>query len=175
VHGARIFLGIGGGISAYKSAELCRELVKRGAIVRVAMTPAAREFITPLQALSGHRVATSLLDASEEAEIGHIRLADESDLCIVAPATANLLARIAAGVADDVVTTVLVATRAPVLLAPAMNVNMWSNPLVQANVQRLAAPGRRRRTSTRCGSWATAPRGAWGSRWRARRHGAGPR
>jgi phosphopantothenoylcysteine decarboxylase/phosphopantothenate--cysteine ligase len=144
VHGARIFLGIGGGISAYKSAELCRELVKRGATVRVGMTPAAREFITPLtlQALSGHRVATSLLDASEEAEIGHIRLADESDLCIVAPTTANLLGRIAAGLADDVVTTVLVATRAPVLLAPAMNVNMWSNPLVQANVQRLAAAGR---------------------------------
>lgn len=144
MEGARIFLGIGGGISAYKSAELCRELVKRGASVHVGMTAAAREFITPLtlQALSGHRVATSLLDAAEEAEIGHIRLADESDLCIVAPATANLLGRIAAGLGDDVVTTVLLATRAPVLLAPAMNVNMWTNPLVQANVARLAADGR---------------------------------
>ena len=142
--GVRIFLGIGGGISAYKSAELCRELVRRGAIVRVGMTQASREFITPLtlQALSGHRVATTLLDASEEAEIGHIRLADESALCIVAPATANLLGRLAGGLADDVVTTVLCATRAPILLAPAMNVNMWKNPLVQANVARLLTDGR---------------------------------
>jgi len=144
VDGVRIFLGLGGGIAAYKSAELCRELVRRGATVRVGMTRAALEFITPLtmQALSGHRVATSVLDASEEAEIGHIRLADEADLCVIAPATANLLGRLAGGLGDDVVTTVVLASRAPVLVAPAMNVNMWQNPLVQANAARLAAAGR---------------------------------
>ncbi|MBI2897044.1 MAG: bifunctional phosphopantothenoylcysteine decarboxylase/phosphopantothenate--cysteine ligase CoaBC [Deltaproteobacteria bacterium] len=144
VEGVRVLLAVGGGISAYKSAELCRELVRRGAIVSCAMTRAAQSFVAPLtfQALSGRRVATSLMDASEEAEIGHIRLADENDLCIVAPATANLIARIAAGMGDDVVTTVLLATRARTLLAPAMNVNMWRNPIVQANLRRLLEDGR---------------------------------
>lgn len=139
-----MLLAVGGGISAYKSAELCRELVKRGAIVSCAMTAAAQSFITPLtlQALSGRRVATNLLDASEEAEIGHIRLADENELCIVAPATADLIARIAAGMGDDIVTTTLLARRARTLLAPAMNVNMWHNPIVQANLRRLLEDGR---------------------------------
>ncbi len=134
-----VVLGVTGGISAYKAAELCRLLRKAGAAVRVVMTEAACAFITPLtlQTLSGHPVARTLLDASEEAEIGHIRLADEADLVVVAPATADAIARLAAGMADDLLAAVVLATRAPVLLAPAMNVNMWENPLTQRNLARL--------------------------------------
>lgn len=140
----RITLGVTGGIAAYKAAELCRLLVKEGAEVRVVMTPAAESFITPLtlQTLSGHKVGRTLLDASEEAEIGHIRLADETELIVVAPASADAIARMAAGMANDLLTAVVLATRAPVLLAPAMNVNMWENPLTQANLARLLNTGR---------------------------------
>jgi len=140
--GKRIVLGITGGIAAYKSAELCRLLVKAGATVRVVMTEAAAHFIAPLtlQTLSGARVARDLFDPTEEAEIGHIRLADEADLVIVAPATADAIARLAAGMANDLLTAVVLATKAPVLLAPAMNVNMWENPLTQANLARLLGP-----------------------------------
>jgi phosphopantothenoylcysteine decarboxylase/phosphopantothenate--cysteine ligase len=139
----RIVLGITGGIAAYKAAELCRLLVKAGATVRVVMTEAATRFITPLtlQTLSGAPVMTDLFDAGSEAEIGHIRLADEADLLIVAPATADAIARLAAGMANDLLTAVVLATRAPVLLAPAMNVNMWENPLTQANLERLLGAG----------------------------------
>jgi phosphopantothenoylcysteine decarboxylase / phosphopantothenate---cysteine ligase len=139
----RIVLGITGGIAAYKAAELCRLLVKSGATVRVVMTDAATRFITPLtlQTLSGAPVSHDLFDSSSEAEIGHIRLADEADLLIVAPATADAIARLAAGMANDLLTAVVLATRAPVLLAPAMNVNMWENPLTQANLERLLGPG----------------------------------
>lgn len=144
LRGKRVVLGITGGIAAYKAAELCRLLVKAEADVRVVMTPAAEAFITPmtLQALSGHKVARHLLDASDEAEIGHIRLADEADLVVVAPATADAIARFAAGMGNDLLSTVVLATRAPVLLAPAMNVNMWENPLTQANLARLLETGR---------------------------------
>lgn len=137
--GRRLVLGITGGIAAYKGAELCRLLVKAGAEVRVVMTAAAAQFITPLtlQTLSGRKVATSLFDLTEESEIGHIRLADEAELLIVAPATADFIARLASGMADDLLTTVALATRAPVLLAPAMNVNMWENALTQQNLARL--------------------------------------
>src|SRR3954467_6576744 len=119
--GRRIVLGITGGIAAYKSAELCRLLVRAGATVRVVMTEAATQFITPLtmQTLSSHPVARSLFDPAEEAQIGHIRLADEADLLIVAPATADAIARIAGGLADDLLAAVVLASRAPVLLAPA--------------------------------------------------------
>jgi phosphopantothenoylcysteine decarboxylase/phosphopantothenate--cysteine ligase len=137
--GRRIVLGVTGGIAAYKAAELCRLLVKAGARVRVVMTEAATRFITPLtlQTLSGAPVSLDLFDAASEAEIGHIRLADEADLLIVAPATADAIARLAAGMANDLLTAVVLATRAPTLLAPAMNVNMWENPLTQANLARL--------------------------------------
>jgi phosphopantothenoylcysteine decarboxylase/phosphopantothenate--cysteine ligase len=142
--GKTVVLGVTGGISAYKSAELCRLLRKADARVRVVMTRAAAEFITPLtlQTLSGAKVATDLFDLSDEAEIGHIRLADEADLLVVAPATADAIARLAAGMADDLLAAVVLASRAPLLLAPAMNVNMWENPLVQDNLRRLLGTGR---------------------------------
>jgi len=141
--GRRVVLGITGGIAAYKAAELCRMFVKAGVTVRVVMTDAATRFITPLtlQTLSNAPVAMDLFDAASEAEIGHIRLADEADLVVVAPATADALARLAAGMANDLLTAVVLATRAPVLLAPAMNVNMWENPLTQANLGRLIQTG----------------------------------
>jgi phosphopantothenoylcysteine decarboxylase/phosphopantothenate--cysteine ligase len=137
--GKRIVLGVTGGIAAYKAAELCRLLVRAGAVVRVVMTEAACRFISPLtmQTLSGAQVRRDLFDLGEESEIGHIGLADQADLVIVAPATADAIARMAAGMADDLLTAVLLATRAPVLLAPAMNVNMWENPLTQGNLRRL--------------------------------------
>jgi len=142
--GKTIVLGVTGGISAYKGAELCRLLRKAGAEVRVVMTKAATAFIAPLtlQTLSGHAVATDLLDPAEEADIGHIRLADDADLVVIAPATADAIARLASGMANDLLTAVVLATRAPVLLAPAMNVNMWENPLTQDNLRRLLALGR---------------------------------
>jgi len=142
LRGKKILLGVSGGIAAYKAAELCRLFVKAGASVRVVLTEAAAHFITPLtmQTLSGHPVAQSLFDPTEEAQIGHIRLADECDLCVIAPATADAIARIAAGMADDLLAAVVLSSRAPVLLAPAMNVNMWENPLTQANLGRLLGP-----------------------------------
>src|SRR3954467_3769009 len=142
--GKNVVLGVTGGISAYKAAELCRLLRKAGAQVRVVMTRAACQFITPLtlQTLSGHPVGLDLFDPTEESQIGHIRLADEADAVVVAPATADSIARFAAGMADDLLAAVLLATRAPVLLAPAMNVNMWENPLTQANLARLLETGR---------------------------------
>jgi phosphopantothenoylcysteine decarboxylase / phosphopantothenate---cysteine ligase len=136
---ATVVVAVGGGIAAYKACELVRQLDKAGASVWVTMTRRAAEFVTPLtfQALSGHPVFTDLFNLSEEASIGHIQLADRADLVIVAPATANVIARLAGGFADDAMTAVLLATRAKLLLAPSMNTNMWSNPLTQANVRRL--------------------------------------
>src|ERR1043165_6179107 len=127
--GRRIVLGVTGGIAAYKAAELTRLLIKAGATVRVVMTEAATRFVAPLtlQTLSGAPVALNLVDADEETRIGHIQLADSADLIVVAPATANSIARFAGGLADDLLSAVVLASRAPVLLAPAMNVNMWQN------------------------------------------------
>jgi phosphopantothenoylcysteine decarboxylase / phosphopantothenate---cysteine ligase len=144
LQGRNVVLGVTGGISAYKGAELCRLLRKAGAEVRVVMTRAAAEFVTPLtlQTLSGHPVARDLFDLGQEAQIGHIQLADDADVVVVAPATADAIARFAAGMADDLLSAVLLATRAPVLLAPAMNVNMWENPLTQGNLARLLGTGR---------------------------------
>ena len=141
----RIVLGVGGGIAAYKSAELVRRLRDQGAEVRVVMTRAAREFITPLtlQALSGHPVHHDLLDPAAEAAMGHIELARWADLVLIAPATADLLARLAQGVADDLLTTLVLATDAPVALAPAMNQAMWRDSATQANAERLASRGLR--------------------------------
>ncbi|HSP97686.1 MAG TPA: bifunctional phosphopantothenoylcysteine decarboxylase/phosphopantothenate--cysteine ligase CoaBC [Candidatus Dormibacteraeota bacterium] len=141
--GKRVVVGLSGGIACYKVPELVRLLRAGGARVRVVMTRAACEFITPLtlQTLSGEPVATDLFDLTQESEIGHISLADDADAIVVAPATANLIGRAAAGLGDDLLTTVLLATRAPVLLAPAMNVHMWENALVQENLARLQRHG----------------------------------
>lgn len=139
----RILLAISGGIAAYKTPELVRALKKAGHEVRCALTPEAERFVSPLvlQSLSGRSVRRSLFDAGEEGEIDHIGLADWADLVLVAPATANRIARLAHGLADDLVSTVLLATRAPVLLAPAMNVNMWSHPATQTNLAILRSRG----------------------------------
>lgn len=142
--GRRVAVGVGGGIAAYKACELVRALRRAFADVRVAMTPAARAFVTPLtlQSLSGHPVLTEPFDAASEAGFGHLALSRWAELFIVAPATADLLARIRAGMANDAVTTPLLAFQGPVLLAPAMNVAMWNNALTQANVTALAADPR---------------------------------
>ncbi|HEY0961845.1 MAG TPA: bifunctional phosphopantothenoylcysteine decarboxylase/phosphopantothenate--cysteine ligase CoaBC [Pseudomonadales bacterium] len=139
----RIILGISGGIAAYKSAELCRLLQKAGAEVRVVMTAGAQEFITPLtlQALSGNKVHTQLLDAEAEAAMGHIELARWADLILVAPASANFIARLAHGEASDLLTTLCLARRGPLALAPAMNQAMWGNAQTQANLAALSKRG----------------------------------
>jgi phosphopantothenoylcysteine decarboxylase / phosphopantothenate---cysteine ligase len=134
-----VVVGVAGGIAAYKAVELVRQLTRAGAAVQVVMTERARHFIGELtfQALTGRSVFTELFDLSQESEIGHIKIADHADLMIIAPATANVIARLAAGMSDDVLTAVVLASRAPLLLAPSMNVNMWENPLTQANIERL--------------------------------------
>jgi phosphopantothenoylcysteine decarboxylase/phosphopantothenate--cysteine ligase len=136
-----ILLIIGGGIAAYKSLDLIRRLKERGATVRVVMTKAATEFVTPLAAgaLAGGAVFTDLFSRAEEHDIGHIRLAREADLVIVAPATADFMAKVATGQAPDLATAILLATRAPVLFAPAMNPAMWSHPATRRNAERLQA------------------------------------
>ncbi|MEM7406635.1 MAG: bifunctional phosphopantothenoylcysteine decarboxylase/phosphopantothenate--cysteine ligase CoaBC [Pseudomonadota bacterium] len=137
----RVLLGISGGIAAYKTAELVRRLRDRGADVRVVMTTSAQAFITPLtlQAVSGNPVHTSLLDESAEAAMGHIELARWADLVLVAPATANTLARLAHGFADDLLSTLCLATTAPLAVAPAMNQQMWVAAATQSNMRTLAA------------------------------------
>ena len=141
--GRNVILGVSGGIAAYKAAELARLLVRAGADVHCVMTAAAREFIGPLtlQTLTKNPVAISLFDLWDEREIGHISLAERADLCIIAPATANCIGKIALGIADDMLSTVVMATRAPLLIAPAMNVNMWNNPAVQENIRTLQGRG----------------------------------
>lgn len=143
--GKRIVLGVGGGIAAYKSAELVRRLRDQGAEVHVVMTRGGREFITPLtlQALSGNPVHLDLLDPAAEAAMGHIELAKWADLVLIAPATADLMARLAQGVADDLLSALVLATDAPVALAPAMNQAMWRDPATQANAELLASRGLR--------------------------------
>ncbi len=140
LHGKHIILGVSGGIAAYKAVELLRLFSKAGAEVQVVMTARATEFVGALtfQALSGRAVFTDMFSLTQESEIGHIQVADNADLVVIAPATANTIARLSAGFADDPLTAVCLATKAPVLLAPSMNVNMWSNPITQANVDRLA-------------------------------------
>ena len=136
-----ILVAISGGIAAYKGAELVRLLKKQGAVVRVILSRGATEFITPLtmQALSGEPTHTELLDEAAEAGMGHIELARWADLMIIAPATADVIARLAQGRADDLLTTVALATPAPVAVAPAMNQQMWSHAATQENIQILAA------------------------------------
>ncbi|MBV5308034.1 bifunctional phosphopantothenoylcysteine decarboxylase/phosphopantothenate--cysteine ligase CoaBC [Chromatium okenii] len=142
---SRLLLGIGGGISAYKSVDLVRRLKERGFDVRVVMTQAATTLVTPLtfQAVSGHPVRTTLLDPSAEAGMNHIELARWADWLLIAPATADLMARLAAGIADDLLTTLALATQAPLYLAPAMNQYMWRHPATQENLQILRERGAR--------------------------------
>lgn len=141
--GKRIIVGITGGIAAYKAADLVSQLVKAGAEVRVIMTPSAQKFITPLtmQTLSRNPVGLDLFAEPKAWEVQHIAWADWAQLVIVAPATANTIGKMVAGIADNLLTAVLLATRAPILLAPAMNVHMWENPLVQANLGKLVQLG----------------------------------
>lgn len=139
----RILLGISGGIAAYKCADLTRLFVKAGAEVQVVMTPAATEFITPLtlQALSGNRVHLTLLDTEAEAAMGHIELARWADLIVVAPASADFIARMAGGQANDLLSTLLLATSSPIVLAPAMNQAMWADAATAKNVAELIEMG----------------------------------
>jgi phosphopantothenoylcysteine decarboxylase/phosphopantothenate--cysteine ligase len=143
LHGRRVLLVIAGGIAAYKTLELIRRLRERGAAVRVVLTKAALEFVTPLSVatLSRERVFTELFSLTDESEIGHIRLARDCDLVVVAPCTADLMGKMALGLADDLASTVLLATDRPILLAPAMNHVMWAHPATQANLATLRDRG----------------------------------
>ncbi len=131
-----IVLGITGGIAAYKCPELVRLLIKDGHTVHVVMTQGAQQFVTPLtlQTLSKNPVHTGLFDLTQEQTIGHIQLADTADVVLVAPATANVIAKVAHGICDDLLTTLICATKAKVVFAPAMNVHMWENKVTQRNV-----------------------------------------
>ena len=139
----RIILGITGGIAAYKCAELTREFVKAGADVKIVMTKSAEEFVTPLtlQALSGNKVHQNLLDLEAEAAMGHIELARWADLIIIAPATANFVARAAQGRAEDLLTTIILATPSVISVAPAMNREMWEDKQTQTNIEILKKIG----------------------------------
>ncbi|HSF64983.1 MAG TPA: bifunctional phosphopantothenoylcysteine decarboxylase/phosphopantothenate--cysteine ligase CoaBC [Paracoccaceae bacterium] len=143
IAGRRILLVIGGGIAAYKALDLIRRLRERGAAVVPVLTAAGAEFVTPLSvsALAGEKVYRDLFDLTDEAEMGHIQLSRAADLVVVAPATADLMAKMAAGLAGDLATTLLLATDKRVLLAPAMNVRMWQHPATQRNLARLVSDG----------------------------------
>jgi len=138
-----LVLGVSGGIACYKAVELVRLLVRAGFGVQVVMTKEAMEFVSPLtfQTISGRPVATETFSLTQESEIGHINLADHADAMIIAPATANIIGKVASGIADDLLTTVLMATRAPVLIAPSMNTHMYENPILQENLRKLARLG----------------------------------
>src|SRR5437764_3955552 len=146
LQGRRILLIISGGIAAYKSLELIRRLRDRGAAVRCVMTEAAKQFVTPLSiaSLSENKVYSDLWSLTDESEMGHIRLSREADLVVAAPATADLIARMAAGLGDDLAATALLASDKPVMIAPAMNAQMWAHPATQANLATLTARGVRR-------------------------------
>jgi phosphopantothenoylcysteine decarboxylase/phosphopantothenate--cysteine ligase len=139
----RILLIIGGGIAAYKSLELIRELARRSIQTRVILTEAGKQFVTPMSvgALTGDKVYSDLFSLTDEAEMGHIELSRSADLVVVCPATANLMAKAANGLADDLATTTLLATDKAVLMAPAMNVRMWTHPATQANIKTLRSYG----------------------------------
>lgn len=143
LQGKRILLIIGGGIAAYKSLDLIRRLRERGAAVTPVLTRAAEEFVTPLSvsALAGERVYRDLFDLTDEAEMGHIQLSRVADLIVVAPATADLMSKMAQGLAGDLASTLLLATDTPVLIAPAMNVRMWEHPATQRNLKTLTEDG----------------------------------
>ncbi|MFH1357186.1 MAG: flavoprotein [bacterium] len=138
-----IIVAVTGGIAAYKACEVIRQLKKEGHDVHVMMTEHAEQFVTPLtfQTLSGNVVATNMFELMQGSQIGHIKLADEADLILVCPATANIIAKAACGICDDFVTTVLLATKALIVYVPSMNVNMWDNPITQKNVSVLGNRG----------------------------------
>ncbi|MDO9586213.1 MAG: flavoprotein, partial [Syntrophales bacterium] len=129
LEGRKVVLGVTGGIAAYKAAELTRVLVKKGACVRVIMTVNAMEFVTPLtmQILSGNPVCSEMFSPPQDFEMAHISLSDFADILVIAPATANIIGKIASGIADDLLTTTVMAAKAPVLICPAMNINMLTN------------------------------------------------
>jgi phosphopantothenoylcysteine decarboxylase/phosphopantothenate--cysteine ligase len=139
----KIVLGITGGIAAYKMTELTREFVKKGAMVRVIMTEHATRFITPLtlQTLSGNPVHTDMFDLSNDWDIHHISLAQTADIIVIAPASYNIIGKIASGIADDLLSTTIAATKAPVLICPAMNVDMYDNPILRSNIEKLVSLG----------------------------------
>lgn len=141
--GKTILLGVSGGIAAYKAAAICSKLAQAGADVRVIMTESATKFIAPLtfQTLSRHDVIVDTFDEKDASVVSHIDLADRADLAVIAPATANMIAKLALGIADDMLSTTLLATTAPLLVAPAMNVHMYAHPAVQANMNTLADRG----------------------------------
>lgn len=141
--GKKVVVGVTGGIAAYKACELTRLLATEGTDVHVVMTRGATQFVTPMtfQALSKNPVRTDIFDLTEESRMGHIELADLADLVVIAPASADFIAKAAHGICDDLLTTVLCATRAPVILCPAMNVHMFENPIVQENIARLKKLG----------------------------------
>ncbi|MDO8644586.1 MAG: bifunctional phosphopantothenoylcysteine decarboxylase/phosphopantothenate--cysteine ligase CoaBC [bacterium] len=143
LQGKTIVLGIGGGIAAYKSCDLVRRFREKGGEVFVVMTKAATQFITPLtlQTLSGHPVQSDLFNLDPEDKISHIALAEKADLLLVAPTTADLLAKISHGLCDDLLTTLICATKAPIFLSPSMNTQMWENSITQENVARLQKHG----------------------------------
>jgi phosphopantothenoylcysteine decarboxylase / phosphopantothenate---cysteine ligase len=138
-----VVLGVTGGIACYKAVELVRLLTKNGFAVQVIMSQGAQQFVTPLtfQTISGRAVASDTFNLTQESEIGHINLADNADVCVIAPATANIIGKIAAGIADDLLTTVIMATQAPLLIVPAMNIHMYQNPLLQENLGKLRGFG----------------------------------
>jgi phosphopantothenoylcysteine decarboxylase/phosphopantothenate--cysteine ligase len=143
LQGKCVVLGVTGGIAVYKAVELLRLMIKAGADVHVIMTRSAQEFVTPLtfQTLSGNPVHTELFNLIQEQDIGHISLADSADLVLIAPATANFVGKVANGIADDLLSTTVMATRAKVLFVPAMNTNMWENPLYRQNQKHLEELG----------------------------------
>ena len=167
----RVLLIIGGGIAAYKSLDLIRRLKERDIAIRCILTKAAEQFVTALSAsaLVGERVFTDLFDPVSEFDVGHIRLARETDLIVVAPATADLMAKLAGGHADDLATTVLLATTAKILLAPAMNPGMWANKATQRNLTQLVADGvgLSVRMKARWPKPASAGLAAWRSHWKS--------
>ncbi|MFQ5502829.1 MAG: bifunctional phosphopantothenoylcysteine decarboxylase/phosphopantothenate--cysteine ligase CoaBC [Phycisphaerae bacterium] len=141
--GFEVVVAVCGGIAAYKTATLVSSLVQRGAGVSVVMTSAAQRFITPLtfESLTGRPVITSLWEATETHDPQHLRLSEAADLLVIAPATANMIGKIAGGIADDLVSTLVMSATGPVLLAPAMNTRMWENPIVRENLQSLKDRG----------------------------------
>ena len=143
--GKKLIVGVCGGIAAYKACELVRRLSDQGADVHVVLTESGRQFVTAMtfQALSQNPVHTDLFNLSEESEMNHIKLADEADAVIIAPATADILAKLACGMAGDLLTTVALVTRAPIFFAPSMNVNMWEKDIVQRNIRSLQERGYR--------------------------------
>lgn len=143
LHGKTVVLGISGGIAAYKCPELVRLLVKEGADVHCILTNAGAQFVTPLtlQTVSKNVVHREMFDLIDEKNVGHIALADRADILLIAPATADIIAKIAHGICDDLLSTVVCATKAPVIFAPAMNVNMWENKITQRNISMLRELG----------------------------------